>query len=393
MMKFNYSLLLCLFLIQSGFSKTPGVIVANDIELPANASHLINDLNSFLEAVDGPPIENNRVKSDQKTETYLLLDELAFLHRNELIHQDHYYSIYLESILEIEEKQWMLQLSYIGKANDTIELRALIELMAFEEEDGFYFASPLLHHRQNFQSYSESDIRFYFKQNVVQNHLEEHVRYTRQFDEKLGIEAIKTDYYLCDRFSDALELIGVLYKRDYKGMRRNALAHSSWGKKILILGLEDPRYEKFDEHDLWHSRLSLKEDRRKIHKPLDEGCAYLYAGSWGMGWKEIFDRFLKEVASDSNANWMDYKEYPYDFGKNAQTHLYADYVVNALLAEHIESLHGFEGVMRLLKSGPYQSGNDTYYQILEELTGISKENYNDQVWSLIRSQEQKLSKK
>lgn len=65
----------------------------------------------------------------------------------------------------------------------------------------------------------------------------------------------------------------------------------------------------------------------------------------------------------------------------------ADYIINALLVKKIESEKGFEGVWELLNVGPVEKGNETYYQVLEKLTGITKANYTNKVWELIDEEE------
>jgi len=36
--------------------------------------------------------------------------------------------------------------------------------------------------------------------------------------------------------------------------------------------------------------------------------------------------------------------------------------------------------------GPFEKGNEKYYQALEKLTGITKANYNDKIWELINNE-------
>ena len=53
---------------------------------------------------------------------------------------------------------------------------------------------------------------------------------------------------------------------------------------------------RFDPHDLWHERLRLVMKSEVINRPVDEGCAYLYGGSWGYTWQEIITKFKKYAA-------------------------------------------------------------------------------------------------
>lgn len=386
------TLLLCaIFYAGITNAQRSSIIVSEHIVLPDTASRLVDDLNLFLEAADKSNLENAYIRKDQKVETYILLDEIMYIHKNPFTHQDHFYKPYLNNIIELEDQQYLLQISYIGGEAGEHELQAMFEIIAHESDKGFRFSSPLSQNKKRFQKYEDAGFCFYFKDHLNMSNVKEHIRYANEFDEKLGQTGKETIYYCCANFQESLQLIGVIYKKAYNGMKRNVLSSSAANKKLILMGNGNVSYDTFDGHDLWHDRLSLLISRRTINKPLDEGCAYLYAGSWGMSWKEIFTRFMDKVASDKSSDWRNYKENPVDFGESRATHLYVDYVVNALLVEKIENDHGFEGVMKLLKTGPSQAGNELYYNALQELTGISKESYNEEVWQLIRNQASKLS--
>jgi hypothetical protein len=122
-----------------------------------------------------------------------------------------------------------------------------------------------------------------------------------------------------------------------------------------------------------------------INKPVDEGCAYLYGGSWGISWSQILKTFKEKVSSNPNTDWLvlfDGKQL--NFGDSKEKHLMADYVVNALIVEKLEKEKGFPAVKELLSCGKYEKGNENYFKALEKLTGINKSNFNESVWALIK---------
>lgn len=55
-----------------------------------------------------------------------------------------------------------------------------------------------------------------------------------------------------------------------------------------------------------------------------------------------------------------------------------------MLIRKIEKEKGFAGVWEFLNCGKLEKGNENYYKSLEKLTGITKANYNDKVWELIK---------
>lgn len=181
------------------------------------------------------------------------------------------------------------------------------------------------------------------------------------------------------------KLIGIQYKVEYNGRAESIWSATDKGHKIIVLGNDNATFNHFDPHDLWHDRLSLVVPRSEVNKPVDEGCAYIYGGSWGLTWQEIFKAFKEQVANNRNTDWKAVKEKRLNFLTNGYNNS-ADYIVNALLVKKIEKEKGFEGVWELLNVGPFEAGNEKYYATLEKLTGITKDNYNQRIWELIEEE-------
>lgn len=227
---------------------------------------------------------------------------------------------------------------------------------------------------------------FHYKNRINKEKVKEFGRLTASFDLKLNAINKITDYYLCENLIDLEKLVGVDYKADYSGRSESVWSSSFGDRKLIVFGNNNSSFNEFDPHDLWHDRLGLVISRSKVYKPVDEACAYLYGGSWGISWKDILKRFKEKVAKDKNINWMDLKENPLNFGDSPDNHLMADYVVNALIVKKLEKEKGFSAVWELLNCGKYEKGNESYYNALEKLTGITKANYNAKVWELINNE-------
>jgi hypothetical protein len=226
---------------------------------------------------------------------------------------------------------------------------------------------------------------FHYQESINEDQLKKFNKLTSVFDSKLKVTNKITDFYCTNDINELQRLVGVQYKADYNG-RTEAVWSSSFGdRKLIVLGNNNASFNNFDPHDLFHDRLSLVVPRSKVNKPVDEGCAYLYGGSWGFTWPEIFKAFKEQVASNKNINWLEIKESPVYF-KTKEFSNSADYIVNALLVKKIEKEKGFAGVWELLNVGPFEKGNEKYYASLEKLTGITKANYNEKIWELVSAE-------
>ncbi len=156
-----------------------------------------------------------------------------------------------------------------------------------------------------------------------------------------------------------MQLIGVDYKSDYNGLGAGALSTEGAQTIVVVNGAAGGDFHSFDAHDLWHERLHHVVSTRIINKPVDEGCAYLYGGSWGLSWPTILARFREKLAGNAQADWLALYEAGYNFGESQEKHLIAGYVMNALLAERIEREKGFDAVMEWLRCGKYEAGTRT----------------------------------
>jgi hypothetical protein len=344
---------------------------------------LTSSLNEFLVAAQKPNDENRFVFGNEKAETFILLDEIMGIEKSVKLKNDSFYKPYLTNIVSLKDSQYLIQIAYIGINNNEAHLRADFELIAHKSGHTFLFSSPLVRSTKNWKQTRVGNIIFHYQQALNKAKAKEYDKLVSLFDLKLNSKNKITEIYCCDNIIELNKLIGIGYKLDYNGRAESIRTSTHGDRKLIVLGNANAEFNTFDPHDLWHERLGLLIPRNKVNKPVDEGCAYLYGGSWGLSWKEIFKTFKEKVAADTSTNWAELKEKPVYF-KTAAFNNSADNIVNALIVQKIEKEKGFAGVWELLTVGPVEKGNEKYYQVLEKLTGITRANYNERVWELVR---------
>ncbi|MCD6067649.1 MAG: hypothetical protein K0S33_2475 [Bacteroidetes bacterium] len=379
---YTLTLLITLFLANAQTSPlriNPAIVLPKD---SVESKGLIASLNDFLIAARKPNEENKLVAAGEKAETFVLLDEISGIEKSGKFKDEFFYKPYLNNVVPLKDQTYLIQLSYIGTNENTAYLRASFEFIAHKAGDSFVFTSPLLRNTKNWKVEKAGNNTFHYQHTINKDKLKEFGKLASSFDQKLKASNKITDFYCCDNLTELQKLIGVTYKSDYNGRTESVWSASAGDKKVIVLGNNNAAFDDFDPHDLFHDRLSLVMPRSKVNKPVDEGCAYLYGGSWGLSWKEIFTAFKEQVVVNKNPNWAEIKETPVYF-KTKGFDNSADYIVNALLVQKIEKEKGFEGVWELLMVGPFEKGNEKYYATLEKLTGITKANYNEKVRELI----------
>lgn len=387
-MKLIYTLT---FLITTLFvnAQTSKLIVNQNISLPKDSietKSLISSLDNFLVAAQKPNVENNFILPTEKIETFIQLDEVNGIEKSGKFKDDFFYKPYLTNVVSIEKDKYLVKVSYIGVNEKKPILCGSFEFIAHKSNNSFLFSSPLFRNTKNWKEIKVGNNIFHYETSINNSKIKKFEKLANTFDKKLKVVNKQCEFYLTTDFVALQKLIGVDYKLGYNGYSENTLSSSFGDKKLIVLGSNNATFDNFDPHDLWHDRLSLVISRRKVNKPIDEGCAYLYGGSWGMSWKEIFNKYKTKVSSDKKMDWLtNYGKFD-NFGESQATHLMAEYVLNALFIQKIEKEKGFEGVWEFLNCGPYEKTNENYFKTLEKLTGISKTNFNDKIWELINKE-------
>ena len=344
---------------------------------------LTSNLNQFLLAAEKPNEENKWVLPSQAIETYILLDEIHSAQKSGRYKDAEFYKPYLGNILPLDNGQYQIQVFYMGVADSTPILRLGIEIIAHENGDSYLFSSPLKRNTKHWKTKSSGNFNFFYKETIMEKNVSIFRENAELFDAKLKTPTKPTDIYCCENRRELLKIIGVDYKIEYNG-KKGGVFTSRTDKKSLMVSGNGAHFDDVNVHDLWHDRLGLAVNRRKkTNRPIDEGIAYVYGGSWDYTWDEIATMFKEKIASDKTSDWAYYKEHPFNFNDTKAKHLMVDYVINALIVKKLEKEKGFSAVWEFLNCGPREKGNANYYKALEKLTGITKENYNEKVWELV----------
>jgi len=179
---------------------------------------------------------------------------------------------------------------------------------------------------------------------------------------------------------EALSVVGIQYKKDYNGMMYNGLSSAEKGSFLDVLGYKS---DYFDPHDLWHDCLRMVLSPKEINRPVDEGCAYLYGGSWVVySWQDVLKMFKEKFGNTSD--WIKVYNENKQFGSDPKMPLYPAYVLNGLIVNNIETEKGFAAVYPLLSCGPKQGDNKNYFAALKTITGVGKDTYSKYVGGLLK---------
>ncbi len=366
------------------YSQVEKINVPKYVRLPADsvqAKSLISSLESFLQETTKPNKENAFIWKEQLTETSALLTELKGMGNGNTPDQKSSYSCFLDNIVLMDSTDYIVQFSYMGQYQGSTGIRASFKLLAKKIDDHYSFYSPFQRNTQTWKVKKTGKIDFYYRTSLNTSLINEYVKKANEFDKKLHAPDYITKIYFCDNTQEALELLGVTYKADYNGLAHESFAAFENNQSLLIFGSNPSDPELLDIHDCWHMRLRYAVPRANINRFVDEGCAYLYGGSWGYSWPYIFNKF--KLYMGSGTDWLTAYAENKNFGESAEKHLYAAYVINALLAQKIEKDKGFAGVIEFLNSGKKQKDDENYFKALNKIDEINRSNFNATIEKLI----------
>lgn len=358
------------------------IIIRDGIRLPKDSSltsKMLSDLSVFLNDAHKDSVKKNQIIGGNYLYTKLLTDELIGIQSSKNFNNESFYKPYLDNLIILNDNEYLLKVSFIGFENETSYFRASFDIKSVLEKDQFKFESFFKARTENWKMKLINNHTFYFKDSINSLQLNKYVNSVSMIDTKLGLTDFQTDVYCCEDIFEAQQLIGINYKSDFNGAKFTIFSSKDNQHKVKLLANDNSYLTNIDPHDLWHDRLSLIKPRREFYRPIDEGCAYFYGGSWGFSWEEILETFRDSVATKKSVNWYSFYEKPSYF-KTGKYSNNTFYVINALFVKEIEERHGFEGVWKFLQC---DNKGEKYFTLLDDLIGINEENFNFKINHLL----------
>jgi hypothetical protein len=381
--KFKIVVILILGILSGANAQT--VIIPKGVILPTDTlvtQQLVNSLNGFLSQIDKPANQNEFVLKEQLLETSALLDEIRGMQQNAKLKDQYFYKCYLNNVVSINNTGYFIQISYLGITGTTPILRAAFTLLATAHQNKFFFQSPLKLQTATWKRKTINHTTYYFADKLNDKDIKAYQKIVHTYNGKLNAPVTPTQFYYCSDFTQVLKLLGVDYKIDYNGLNDNNLTATE-DKVNLVLNGTTSGYYKFDPHDLWHERLRTVLNADVINKPVDEGCAYLYGGSWGLTWPELLLAFKQYINTHPNADWESLYTTSVNY-TDGNKPLKIAYIINALIVAKLEGGNNFIPVMQLLGCGKRENGDTNYFTALEKTTGMKRTGFNAYVWRLIK---------
>lgn len=364
-------------------AKVENLTVSSNLRLPKDSveqRRLVTCIDNFLTLAQ-QEIPNPYVLFTEKAETQILLEQIS-----EIVGDgEAAYPCLMGVELLSDKSSYLVQVAYFKEQEEAM-LLACFDFIAHRTGDGFLFSSPLSSNTKNWKVKEIGYLTFYYQEESVEKTIDQYVKYITECDKKFGINQRTTCYFCsnCESMVQLLQLAGIRYRSDYNGFDWNDLTFTTAEKVISIKNQRLISRKIVDPHDVFHMRAnSAISDEKVRNRYMVCGGAYVYYGSWGIGWDEIQEMFKSRMVYDKNTDWLKLYFEWYNFGENQENHLLVTQFINALIIDRVEKEKGFSAVMELLASGNMYKDRDNFFNVLERVTGINEKNFNKKVSALV----------
>lgn len=384
-MKPSYLLFTSVLLNMAFLAKAQTLVVPQNINLTKDTvatNQLIKSLNGFLSQIENPNKDNTFVAKDDLLEMSALMDEFKGMESNEKLKDDHFYKPTLTNVAAVDDSSYLLQIAYLGIKDNQPILRASFRLFAKKQLTGFSFYATLKVNTRYWHTKTIGNITFHFREHLDITNAKLYLNTVKAYDKRLDLSVTPSDFYFFENSPEIFSALGLDYKADYVGKVHEEISARENGRGLKLNGGYTSTL-LFDPHDLWHERLRIVLPPNLTNRPVNEGCAYLYGGSWGISWPEILKMLKNFVLAHPKANWVNLYINSEKLRDNDKP-IFINDAINALIVRKLEKENGFTPVMNLLRCGSRQQGDENYFKTIETIIGIKKANYNTFVDSLIK---------
>ena len=290
------------------------------------------------------------------------------------------YSNQLSNLYPLNDGRFMVSVAHIHKTS--LELEYKIELLGQLENGKIKFSSPLYYYASNWKTQKVGNINYHYRDTIQ-------VARAHVFDEKntsiatkLGLNPDEFDFFMCHNEQKVLKFLGIQLMARRSGSTRNGFGVYS----RVICSIMN--HEDFS-HDVFHyysGKVNEDENRNWI---TEEGVAYAWGNAYytdGEGEMISLERLALELKQYLEKNP---KVDVFDlFIKNTKIfkHIAPEISVRSTISgvfvKEVEERMGIKGVLQLINCGSKNS-MEKYLATINQLLGINRENFNDELFKLI----------
>ena len=343
-------------------------IIPDNIKIRLNEEQknkFIEDLNEFMELKNEDFKKFVLVDSLNYFKYKDIFDELKFIELNTEIEDSSYYKPYLTNFIKQSENVFLISLSFRGKQGNLIEEKARITLLVKNKNGSFQFLNPFEFYTKNWNVKKIKDVYFHYRGKIQKNHAASFAHHNKFLAKLFDINPYPIKYFKCRDLQEAYQLLGLDYHVDINGIKRGCVTIPQIN--LFVSGTNKDEYV----HDLTHYYFGLQIPKESRNWVAEEGYNINITDYWGYSTKDNY-RFLRAFLKNNDVTALEI------FEKNRimRSPIPTKMPVAAVIMRKIKREYGMDGVMKIISCG---NTDDDFFKAIEEVAGITKNNFNEVV--------------
>jgi hypothetical protein len=274
--------------------------------------------------------------------------------------------------------EYLISIAYLNSDNNTPALKTIFDLIAKDDHGRVTFGIPTQYYTRLWNIKTVGDVTYHYSHQLNLARAKNFDANNTTIAQKLGLKPQKLNFYLCSNYQDVLRLLGYTYDASSNGKTKDGYGVDE-GCIFSIMNNED------FSHDVFHY-YSQKIRTGPSNSLAEEGIAYLWGNAYytddkgGMILQKelvlLLKKYLQEHPETSVLEL--FNKNPAIFNSRAKVRS----VISGILCNEVEHKSGVSGIRQLINCG---KGEDNYFKVVDQLTGINKANLDTAVRKLMEA--------
>lgn len=283
----------------------------------------------------------------------------------------------------IGNDQYSLSIAYTTQGADSNPIILFVlNLIASVEKEKVTFAIPLGYHTRYWQTTTVGNVTYHHRGKLNKKRAKAFNKNNTLIASKLKQEPEKLHFYLCDDRQEILKLQGYEYSIEVNGDARNGYGVDE-GTIFSVMSNED------FSHDMFHYYSGKIHQRVNRNWITEEGIAYLWGNAYYtdaagemITHSRLVDELRKYLAENPDTNLIALFTSNQKIYNHIAPEISVRSTISGVIAREVEKQKGMEGIFTLINCGRPERENN-YFAAIEQLLGITRENFNEKVARLI----------
>ena len=367
-------------------AKSQHVELAKDLNIHMDSNKqvdILSTLNDLIGQVKSGIIDDELIDPlFREFSKSVLLNVLDFDIKDEA-EQNGTYSLRLVNLYPLSEDEFSLTLlGVVLSTSQSPTIKVVFELIAKEKNGEVMFASSLANNTKAWDQTEVGNIAYYHSKPL-------NIERASKFDQKntiiankMGQSAEKFHFFMTENFQEILRLWGVSYYADENGKYRDGYGVAD-GCIFAIMNNED------FSHDIFHYYSGKINQRTNRNWITEEGVAYSWGNAYytdskgnmidqGVLVKSLARYLIEHPSVDPLDLFLSNQKIFTELASEVSPRS----LMSSLLCDEVERKYGMEGLNKLINCGGKQR-EKMYFQAINELLRITKENFNSRIKVLI----------